>query len=135
MCRYLTKLFENELTNKRLTICKRIYVEQQISAIFLYLLNTEVVIFFMLRQNRNKTARINRVYYSKEKLFFYSAKTISAISFFKWSKTKPFAVDKTTYLKLSREKLMPLIQPSRHSNAKSLGVMFWTSEKKTISVF
>ena len=45
MCSYLTKLFENELTNKRLTICKRIYVEQQISAKFLYLLNTAVGIF------------------------------------------------------------------------------------------
>ena len=89
----------------------------------------------MLRQNRNKKAMINRVYYSGEKLPFYSAKTIFTISFLQLSKTKTFAVDKTTYLKLSREKLMPLIQPSRHSNAKSLCVIYQTSEKNTMSVF
>ena len=124
MCRYLTKLFEKQIINKRLTIWKWIYVEQQISAKFLYLLNTVVGIFLMLRQNRNKKTMINRVYYSGEKLSFYSAKTIFAISFLKLSKTKTFAVDKTTYLKSSREKLMPLIRPSRHSNAKSLSVIF-----------
>ena len=89
----------------------------------------------MLRQNRNKKAMINRVYYSGEKLPFYSAKTVFTISFLQLSKTKTFAVDKTTYLKLSREKLMPLIQPSRHSNAKSLCVIYQTSEKNTMSVF
>ena len=70
MCRYLIKLFENELTTKRLTICKRIYVEQQILAKFLYLLNTEVGTFFMLCQNQNEKTMINRVYYSGGKSFF-----------------------------------------------------------------
>ena len=77
MCRYLTKLFENELTNKGLTICKRIYVEQQISAKFLYLLNTEVGTFFMLLQNRNKKTMINRVYYAGEKFAFFLQKLFS----------------------------------------------------------
>ena len=75
----------------------------------------------MLFQNRKKKTMINRVYYSGEKLSFYSAKTIFAILFLKLSKTKTFAVDRTTYLKSTREKLMPLIQPSRHSNAKIVG--------------
>ena len=89
----------------------------------------------MLRQNRNKKTMINRVYYSGEKLSFYSAKAVFAILFLQLSKTKTFAVDKTTYRKPSREKLMPLIQPSRHSNTKSLGIIYQTSEKNTISVF
>ena len=60
--------------------------------------------FFMLHQNWNQKT-INRVYYFGEKLSFYSAKTIFAISYLKLSKTKTFAVYKTTYLKPSREKL------------------------------
>ena len=79
---------------------------------------------------------INRVYYFGEKLFFYSGKTIFAISFLKLSKTKTFAVDKTTYLKSSREKLMPLIKTLEAFQRKIVGCIILNfGEKYYFRVF